>query len=217
MGKQWARKEAKENWVAVGLENAGLWIRHHQQASVWGGLGLVAAILLGAGFYSQRNASMEESWSKYAFAQSYAYSRQPQQAIDQIQKLETAHPGSAATSYGLLLAGDILFEQERFAEATVSYEKVVARPNHVETLPLGMASLTLTKEAVSDFPSAIDNGERFLSSYPEHFLAPQVHASVARSYAASGKEEQAQSTYQRIVFLYSGTYWEGWAKARMQG
>ncbi len=216
MSKQWARQEAKTNEIASVLERGSDWVRGNQQTAAWGGAALAVAALIIGTVVHRISGEREASWSKFAIAQSYAYSRQPDQAIEQSRLLAQDHPGSTAASYGLLLAGDILFEQSKFAEAAAMYQKCADSPNHKEVLPLALANLSLAQEASAQLKEAAATGERFLETYSEHFLAPQVHAAVARSQAAQGQEAQAQATYQKMVFLYTGTYWEGWAKDRLK-
>jgi len=217
MAKAWARQEAKTNEIAAILEKGVLWVKFHPQAALWGGIGTLAAVIAIAAFVNRTINEREESWSRFAFAQSYAYSKQPVQALEQVQSLSRDYPASAATSYGLLLAGDILFEQGKFKEAIATYNQVVSRPNHRETLPLALANLGISQEASGDCQSATGTDQRFLDAYPEHFLAPQVHASLARCLSLTGDTEKAKATYERIAFLYPDTYWATWASARIKG
>ena len=164
-------------------------------------------------FASQR----EEAWAKLAFAQSYAYAGQNPAALEQAEKLAQEHPGSPAASYGLLLAGDILYDQGKYQEARKDYQSVADSPNHKAALPLALADLALTQEAAGDCASAIATAQRFLDAYQDHYLAPPVHASLARCLAASGQGEKAKATFERMSLLYPQTYWADWAKTRMKG
>jgi len=56
----------------------------------------------------------------------------------------------------------------------------------------------------------------FLTKHPEHFVAPEVHASLARTQELSGAKDLAKATYEKIVLLYPDTTWAMQAKARLQ-
>lgn len=216
MAKAWARKEAKTNEIAAVIEKGVLWVKFHPQTALWSAITLIAAALLAAGFANKVLNEREESWSRYAIAQSYAYSKQPDAALEQIRDLARNYPSSVAASYALLLAGDILYEQGKFSEAAASYEQVAQQPNHKETLPLARANLGIAREAAGDCKSAQTADQTFLDAHSDHFLAPQVHASLARCLALLGENEKAKATYERMAFLYPETYWAAWAKARLQ-
>ena len=216
MAKAWARQQAKKNEIAAVLERGALWIKFHPQTALWAGIGLLAAGLLGAGFANKISNEQEESWSRYAIAQSYAYSRQPQAAIEQIDNLAQTYPASAAAGYGLLLAGDLMFEQNKFTDAAQTYQRVIETPGRTDTLPLAMANLGLAQEASGDCRAAEATHQRFLETYSEHFLAAQSHASIARCQIKLGEKEKAKATMERMAFLYPNTYWAQWAQARIK-
>jgi len=217
MAKAWARKEAKKNEVAAIVERGVLWIKYHPTVSMWGGIALVGIALLGASFYNRTVTKREESWSRYAVAQSYAYSRQPDAALEQIRLLTEEFPASAASSYAHLLSGDILYERGKYKDAAASYDSVVTRPNHAEAVPIALANLALSHEASGDCKSAGDSAQRFLDAYSEHFLAPQAHASLARCLTITGEREKARATFEKMAVLYPNSYWAQWAQARLQG
>ncbi len=217
MAKAWARQEAQKNEIAALIEKGVLWVKSHPQVALWGGIGTLAAMIAIAAFVNRAANEREESWSRFAFAQSYAYSKAPKQALEQIQNLTRDYPGSAAASYALLMAGDILYEQGKFKEAIATYNQVVNQPNHREALPIALANLGISQEASGDCQNATGTDQRFLDAYSEHFLAPQVHASLARCLSLMGDTEKAKATYERIAFLYPNTYWAQWAQARIKG
>ncbi|MFH2201827.1 MAG: tetratricopeptide repeat protein [Elusimicrobiota bacterium] len=217
MAKAWARKEAKKNEFAALVEKGVLWVKYHPTTSMWGGIGVIAVALVAASFYNRMVTQREESWSRYAVAQSYAYSRQPDAALEQIRLLTEEFPTSAASSYALLLAGDILYERGSYKEAAASYDKIVVQPNHAEAVPIALTNLSLSQEAAGNCKSASDSAQRLLDSYGEHFLAPQAHASLARCLVIAGEREKARATFEKMAVLYPNTYWAQWAQARLQG
>jgi tetratricopeptide (TPR) repeat protein len=214
MGKRWARQQAKENELAVAVERGTVWLRMHPQQATWTALGLVAALLVGVGFYTRHLAAKEEAWSKLAVATSYAYMGRGPEALKQVEALGSEHAASSASQYGMLLTGDLLYDQGNYPAAADSYRKVAERNADAHLLPLALAGLTLSLEAGGDCKTASGDSQRFLDSYQDHYLAPQVHASMARCLIALGERDRAKATFERMEFLYPNSYWSEWAKAR---
>ena len=58
--------------------------------------------------------------------------------------------------------------------------------------------------------------ERFLGAYAEHFLAPQVHVSLARCETTLGQRDTAKATLQKIALQYPESSWATWAQERLK-
>lgn len=213
MGTQWARQEAKKNELAVWVDKAVAWVKFHPQPAVWACAGVVFVILLAAGFAHRQSVRKEEAWARLAMVQSYAYAGQPDNALQQAKALGEEHSSSAAADFARLLSGDMLFEQGKYKEAAQAYEQALQRPAAKGSAPMALASLGLTQEAGGDCKAAAATDQKFLDSYADHYLAPPVHASLARCLAAMGERDKAKATFERIAFLYPQTYWADWAKA----
>jgi TolA-binding protein len=216
MGKQWAKQEAKRNELAQYVDRLTLWVQSNPQPVLWAVAGLMAAVLLGAGYYNRQLTRGEESWTKLAIAQSYAYSGQAPAALDQIKQLADEYPATPSAAFSLLLAADVLYEQGKYKEAAEGYQKVIGAPGVESTVPLATAGLILSREAMGEYKPAAEAAQRFLDAFQDHFLAPAVHASLARSLAASGEMEKAKATFERMASLYPQTYWADWAKTRLK-
>ncbi|MBI3296687.1 MAG: tetratricopeptide repeat protein [Elusimicrobia bacterium] len=213
MSKQWVKEEVRRNEVADVLERGALWVKFHPQQSLWTGLGVAAAALIITAFFVRRSNAREEAWSQLSAATLYAQSGQADASLNQVKALTEAHPSSAASGYGRLLAGDVFFQQAKFKEAAQAYQGALDQPGTPATIPMAISSLALSQEGAGDCAAASASAQRFLDAHQDHFLAPMTHAVLARCLAAQGKPE-AKEAFQRIEILYPGTYWEGWAKAR---
>ena len=201
MATQWAKHEAKTNELAALVDRLLLWLKVHQQTAIWTGLGIVAALAVGGLSINRYLANRDAAWAKLAIAQSYAYSGQPASAVEQLKTLAEESPSSPASGYGLLLAGDIFFQQDKFKEAEESYQKALDSSSAKDLPPIAHAGLALSQEGEGDCTRAAETGNRFLESYQDHFLAPQVHASLARCFLAMGQPDKAKSAYERMAFL----------------
>ncbi len=214
MAKAWARQQAHKNELATLVERATLWLKMHPQQATWGALGVVAVALMSVAFYTRTQAENEDAWSKLAVATSYAYMGRGPEALKQIEALGNEHPTNAAAQYGWLLTADLMYDQARYPDAIKYYRKVIDRNAGGELHPLGLAGLTLSQEAGGDCQASSTGSNQFLNNYKDHFLAPQVHASMVRCQLALGKPEQAKAALERMEFLYPNSYWAEWAKAR---
>ncbi|HAU90008.1 MAG TPA: hypothetical protein DCW72_07245, partial [Elusimicrobia bacterium] len=54
----------------------------------------------------------------------------------------------------------------------------------------------------------------FLAKYPDHFVAPEAHASLARLQEMTGAADLAKATYEKIALLYPETTWAMMARAK---
>ncbi|MEK9144819.1 MAG: tetratricopeptide repeat protein [Elusimicrobiota bacterium] len=216
MGKQWVRQEAKKNELAQVMDSALHWVRFHQQTAAWTLVAVLGIAIAGATMSYRILQAREQSWGKLAIAQSLAYGGQVEPAFQQISALSSEHPGSVAAGYGMLLEGDIRFQQEKFKEAAEVYRHLADEPAHKSLAPLALADLGVVQEAAGDCKAAVEADQRFLDSFQDHFLAPQVHASLARCLGALGEAEKAKATLERIAFLYPDTPWVDWAKSRLK-
>jgi TolA-binding protein len=82
---------------------------------------------------------------------------------------------------------------------------------------VALCDLALAQEAAGKPQESAQTAQHFLDTYPDHYLAPQAHACLARSLAASGQAEQAKTALQKISLQYPGTSWADWAAAKLKG
>jgi TolA-binding protein len=216
MGKQWVRQEVKRNELQELVDSAAVWISRNQQmaASIAGGIAVVviAICLL---VYKSRSAQ-SASWDRLALAEDTAYAGQLESSLQQIKDLTTQYPNSQAAAYALLFEGDILYPRGQYKEALDAYNKVLENSEPKVLQPLALGDSAVTQEAAGQCPQAIQTAQHFLELYPDHYLAPQVHASLARCLAVGGQADQARTAYQKITLQYPDTSWAAWAKARLE-
>ena len=214
MATQWAKKEAKTNELAVAVESAASWAGKNRAVAIGAAIATVALTLGGVALYQKIHAAREAGWTTVAIAQSMAYSGQQAQALAQLQELSNKESSSLAAGHGELLAADLLYQQEKYAEAASAYRKVIeSRPDKMLT-PLALAGLGISQESAGDYKTAAETAQRFLDSHSDSALCASVHASLARSLIALGKTEEAGRALSRIAVLYPDTYWAAWAKER---
>ncbi|MBI5243495.1 MAG: tetratricopeptide repeat protein, partial [Elusimicrobia bacterium] len=172
---------------------------------------LVAGIFL----YSHR-AKQNAAWDELSVANGMAYAGQTDAALKKVEEINAAYPGAAASGYGLLFAGDLLFHRDRYADSVKYYQQLVDRGQPQVLQPFALCGLALAQEAAKQCGEAVKTEERFLGAFPDHFLAPQVHVSLARCEEALGQRDTAKATLQKISLQYPETSWAAWAQERLK-
>lgn len=217
MGKQWVRQEIKRDELAEQIDRLVVWISKNQQLA-----GMIAAgaavVIVGSALLIYRSRSIASaSWDRLALAEEAAYAGQGDSAISQLKSLSEQYSGSDAAAYGLLFQGDLFYTKGSYKEALESYGKVAeyGRPKVIQ--PLAVGDSALAQEAAGDCAQAIQTAQRFLETYPDHYLAPQVHACLARCLEASGQADQARTAAQKIVLQYPDTSFAAWARQKVEG
>lgn len=216
MSKQWVRQQIRRDEMKDGLEVLVGWISDNRQKAAAIGGGVVAVVLAAGIVVYQVRASRAAAWERLSVAQTYAYSGKPDTALEQVKQLAEQQPNTSAAGYATVFSGDILYQRGQYKEAAGQFSKVIERGNPKALQPVALSGLTLSQESENDYAQAIITAERFLEAYPDHYLAPQVHSSLARSLLATSKTDLAKATLQKIQLQYAGTYWAAWAQAQMK-
>lgn len=216
MGKHWVRQQVKHNELADFLDWGLIWLsKNRQTAGIAGGVILAAGLAAGLTLYRSR-AVQRAAWDQLSLAQGLAYTGRADVSLQQIKELESQYPNAKAAGFALLFAGDTLYPRAQYKEALEYYAKILELGQPKNLLPLALGGTAITQEASGAVQQALQTAQRFLETYPDHFLAPQVHACLARCLEAAGQAEQAKAACQKIVLQYPDTYWASWAQNRLQ-
>lgn len=217
MAKQWVRQhEVQRDEVQDFMERSVLWVEKNRQTAMTAAAVTLGVLLLGGLFAFQARSSRNRAWERLGMAESLAYSGRPDQAQEQLKQLRDEQSGSAAAGFGGVFAGDLAYQKGDYKEAAQAYLQVVERGTPPAVQPLALSNLALSQEASGQAKEAVVTAQRFLETYPDHFLAPQAHAALARAQAAAGMGEQARSTLQKIALQYPDTSWGAWAQSRLK-
>jgi len=216
MGTQWVRAQVKRNEMQDAVDSILRWVSQNRQtaaisAAAAAGVIVFAGILL----YSYRS-KQAAAWDDFAVAAGTAYQGQTEAALKKIDELNARYPSSAASGYGLLFAGDLLYHRDRYPESLKYYKLLVDRGQPRVLAPFALGAQTVAMEAEGKCSEAVPAGEKFLAAFPDHFLAPQVHASVARCQTSLGQTDTAKITLRKISLQYPDTSWAAWAQDRLK-
>ena len=197
-----------DTWIASGtpdaapdkIETALGWIKKNRETFIGSVVILLAIIVFSVYFLFHYRGLRDTAWKSLFIAQ------------QQLAAIEASYGSTSAAPYATLFKGDMLFAQGKFQEAAAEYSKLTSSK---DVAPFAIYSVGKCKEAEGDLAGAQVSYSDFLLKTPEHFIAPEVHSSLARAQELSGGADLARTTYEKIVLLYPDTSWAMQAKARL--
>ncbi|MCG2725617.1 MAG: tetratricopeptide repeat protein [Elusimicrobia bacterium] len=210
------------DWIESGAvrkasksEIALKWIKENRETFVGSFVILIAAIILGSFFALRYSQIKKAAWKELFMAKQQAKMGKIDLANQSLAKIETGFSNTTAAGYAFLLKGDILFTQQKYEDAAAAYQKAsdFAKPETI--VPVALSNIGKSQEAGKDFDKAIASYKSFLERYPEHFLAPEAHFSIATIYEMQDKKDEAKSAYEKIAILYPQTLWSESAKTKL--
>jgi TolA-binding protein len=147
----------------------------------------------------------------HATAQKTKASADYQEAVRWYRDIITGFPGEPDTARNHFLLGELLYEDSRWAEAAVEYEKVAyAYPKHEKSADAGYAALLAYTEldkraAAADKPAlqrkGVESSLRFAQAFDKDpRVAPVLTHTADRLYALKDSQ-QAQSVAERVLAL----------------
>lgn len=216
MGKHWARQQIRTNELQDTVDRTMDWIQLNRQVAAGAAAAVAVALVVGGLAVYRNKANREAAWEKLAMAHALAYTGRSDQALSAVNEIADNFSGTGAAQFALVFGGDVLFPQGKYKEAISFYSKAVERADPKTLQPVALNDLAIAQFADGQPAEAAKTAERFLSSFPEHFLAPQVHMTLARSLAAQGQTEAAKAAYQKIALQYPDTSFAAEATARAQ-
>jgi tetratricopeptide (TPR) repeat protein len=214
MSKQWVRQELKKNEVALATERAAAWIMNHREAAFGIGLTLLIAFFLGIYSVIRYSELKTTAWERLAVAESYAFAGQSKPALDQLKNIAEQFPRTRAAGFSQLFQADVLYQSGMYKEAIEAYQQTLDRQD-VNLSPFALSGIAFSQEASGQYQASMDTAQRFLATYQDHYLAPQVHAILAQALKSLGREEEAKATLEKIALLYPDTFWSQWAQTNL--
>lgn len=216
MGKQWVREQIRHDEIQEAAVKGAHWLQQNRtNAGI--AAGLIAALLLGSGlFLYSRNARENAAWEKLSLAQAQFYAGNAEAAAKQAAEAGEEFAGTRGGAYALLFAADVHFIRSNYQQSVAEYAKVLGQGRPESALPLAQGGTALAYEADAKCQQSAAAADAYLQTFPDHFLAPQVHAALARCQLALGQAEAARSSLQKISLQYPETSWAAWAKAKLE-
>jgi len=212
-----------DNWIdkgesfhrETGFEKFLKWLKNNRDTAVGSLVILIAIVVLTSYFIMKYSQTKQIAWQEMFKARQQTYVGKITEARKTIRNIEKGFSKTDAAAYALLLNGDIYYRQGKYKEAIKEYEKAGEKTKNEELLPIVQYDIGKSKEAEKDFSGAEKVYEKFLTSFPEHFLAPEIHHSLARIYEITNKPTRAKEAYEKIAVLYPQTAWARVAKNKL--
>ncbi len=196
------------------MHNFTAWIKANRDTVIGSLVILAAAAIFGIWVAVHRAGLRETAWKNLFIAQQTGYSDNFPEAAKQLAAIESNFGSTTAWGFAVLTQGDLLFRQNKFKEAEAEYSKITAK-GLKNLIPFALYNIGKTKEAAADLAGAQGQYKDFLAAYPDHFMAPEVHYSLANVYELSKNAAEAKAAYEKVVLLYPDTSWAGMAKAKV--
>jgi tetratricopeptide (TPR) repeat protein len=214
--KHWASKQASKqdevrDFFGNGLDLA---VKHRKEVGMAAGAAVVVGVVIGFAVYA-RNANENEAWDKLSMAEAYSYYGRPKEAADTLAELTEQRASRSAASLAGMMQGEAKQAKGEHDAALASF--TAAAESAPEPLkPFAAAEKVSALEAAGKGAECAAAAQTFLDANADHFLAPQVHETMARCQQAAGQADAARATWQKISLQYADTPWAARANARLQ-
>jgi tetratricopeptide (TPR) repeat protein len=190
------------------------WIKAHRDAVLGSLVILAGAAIFGIWVALHYSGINETAWKNLFIAQQTALGGNFADAEKRLDEIEAGFGGTKAWGFAALSKGDLLFREGKFAEAAAEYEKVAAK-GRKDLVPFALYNIGKAREAAGDPAAAQARYKDFLAAYPDHFMAPEAHFSLANVLEISNNQSEAKAVYEKIILLYPETGWAAKAKAKI--
>jgi TolA-binding protein len=177
-------------------------------AAVAGVLGSVVAAKL-------RNAR-DRAWEQVSFAMSNLAQGNRDEALKTIDALLAAQKSGPVAVQGLLMKTDILSAQGKKADAAAVAREALRQADSPEYKAIAQARVAWALEEAGKPADAAQEYDKFLKTYPDHFLAGRAYAQLGRLQLLLGRPAEAKVTLEKLVTLYPSTVWARDAKDALE-
>jgi len=215
MSKHWIKEDLKQDVVLDNAEKVIAFIKAHRDYVIGSLVSLIIVAVVGYAVAARMQSVRQTAWEKLFQAEQLAYADKVDDSFKVIAEIDKDFSGSDVWPYAQLLKGDTLFQQKKYADAAAAYENLIKRGKPALLQPFAYAGDVESLESAGNYSEAIAKAQTFLSKQPEHFLAPQIYLSMARSQELSGNAAGARESYEKVGLHYPNTYWAAMAAAKL--
>lgn len=195
------------------IDLALVWIKEHRETLIGSLVIFCGAIIFSLWFFFNYSERRDTAWGTLFRAQQIGYGGNFGEASKLLDAIEANYKNTSAFGFSKLTRGDLLFRENKFKEAAVEF--AAAGTGAKNLLPFALYNRGKALEAASDLAGAQAQYKDLLAKYPDHYLAPEAHYSLARAYELAGSPLEARTAYEKIALLYSDTNWSASAKAKL--
>jgi predicted negative regulator of RcsB-dependent stress response len=199
------------------------WFESNKNAAV---IGLIAVVVIGAiiGFVTWHNsetqtASAEALSNLQADQMAAGPNATPGALVPEFLKIADQYSKTPAGSRAILLAAGDLFEQGKFDQAKVQFDRFVREHSDSPVMGVALLGSAASLEAQGKTNEAVTAYQNLVERHPNDAAAPQAKFALGRIYESQGKPELAKSQYEdvlRIAQTYGGSSLANEATMRLE-
>ncbi len=193
------------------------WAHTNRKPLTWIAVGIVVvgAIVGGwIGYKNHREQAGSEALSNIR-PQPDAQGRPVPGSAEEYLKVANDYAGTTGAARALLLAGGVLFDAGKFAEAQTQFDRFLQEYPEYPVANVALLGLASSLEAQGKTNDAIARYEDLINHHSVDATAPQAKAALAQLYLAENKPEPALHLYEELMRSGDNNSWS--VEARIQG
>ena len=139
-----------------------------------------------------------------------------EQGLSIIDDVIFTYKNTPAAYRAIIIKASNLIFQKKYDEAESLLKVYIEKAKPKIVQPIGYPLLIAVYDNNDKVEQAISLSKDFLSKYSDNYLAASVMENLARLYALSGKEEEAEQTYKDITEKFPGTLYSERANDKLK-
>ena len=128
-------------------------------------------------------------------------------ALGLLEQISVAYPSSRAGEHALLQTGHILFDLEKYPEASVAYQRYLERYPAGSSVFLAGLGRAYAMEAQARYKEAASIFQNLVDRHPGHPMTIEALMGLGRCLTLAENKAEAGEIYSRVVKDYAGTSW----------
>jgi TolA-binding protein len=180
-------------------QKAWAWFETNKKQTLWSVAGLtVVGLIVALYLYRQSEADIAASEALSSLAAPQMTGAGRGDSAEAYLKMAAAYPNSRAATRALLLAAGRLFEEGKYAEAKVQFERFTRE--HTDSPFRGQALLGIAAclDAEGNATAATVAYKDLIDRLPADHVLPQARFALARLYEAQNKPELARNLFEQV-------------------
>ena len=198
--KKITKQDLKEDKFVKFYLQAKSYVDENYQKIMRAALGIGAIIILLVFFYYNSQETDKEANSQLGIAEIEYTNGNMQKASERLVRLNEEYDGTDAADKGMFLLANIYFQQKKYTDAQVYFEKFVgAYSGSSILLASGYAGLAACEEVNANFSDAADLYEQAADLAPQFPESDNYYYLSALCYKRAGEFNKARSIFEHLA------------------
>lgn len=198
--KKVTKQELKEDKFVKYTLLAKSYVDENYQKIMRAALAIGAIIILFVFYYYNSQATDNEANSQLGIAAIEYTNGNLQKASERLVRLIEEYDGTDAADQGMFILANIYFQQKKYADAQLYYDKFVgAYSGSNILLASGYAGLAACEEVNANFPDAAELYEQAAELAPEFPESDNYYYLSALCYKSAGNFDEARSIFEHLA------------------